>query len=137
MDEKLIGKVMPGTGNLNLRAAFAAIVGPKRLAHGIRRTKVLDASKSSTLIARNPDAQNKELCTYVSVTLSQAFTPGTYTVVFGGDQAVNGNSGIPIKFTDSTPNAFELYGEVLLPGEELYAQVSTGTVQVTITEVSF
>jgi len=109
----------PGRGNLNLRAYFASVVGPRRVAHGKRFVKLAPA-EGSILLARNQVGLGDE-CLYVECTFPERLVDNTVV------------QSVSFRFSDSedvgdnallralTP-VFPAYQAVLLPGDELYAQ---------------
>jgi len=108
----------PGRGNLNLRAYVAAVLGPRRIAHGNRATKQVPFTDSVLLATNQPNGQE---AMYVEVWVPQsedADPPATALVRFSGGEGVGTTGVVELLGTTHTLR----YSCVLLPGEQLYAQ---------------
>lgn len=109
----------PGEGNLNLRAYVAALVGPRRIAHGRRTVYQLNATNGQLLV-KHPGRGVE--CFYVEVWLPQQ-TAGVVNVLFSADQDAIGETGDLVQLFNGPPP--KRYSAVILPGENLYAQLAT------------
>ncbi|MFQ5339966.1 MAG: hypothetical protein ACE5F6_00310 [Anaerolineae bacterium] len=109
----------PGTGNLNLRACFAAIVGPSRVAHG-RRSVVRVQAGRPVLILGN---KTQEETMYFEVWLPQSSIlalpgGGAFLGLMSGE--TGGQTAVQTLF-----NATQRYSGVLLPSEQVFAEAVT------------
>jgi hypothetical protein len=134
----------PGRGNLNLRAYVAAVLGPRRIAHGNRATKQVPWTESVLLATNQPNGQE---AMYVEVWVPQSGDEGPVAeavVRFSGGEGVGTTGVVEILRATHTVR----YSCVLLPGEQLYAQalraidftpaiVSPTPIPVIVAKVSF
>jgi len=108
----------PGRGNLNLRAYVAAVLGPRRLAHGNRATKQVSWTES-VLLATNLPSGHEAMYVEVWVPQSEdADPPATALVRFSAGEGVGTTGVVELLGTTHTLR----YSCVLMPGEQLYAQ---------------
>jgi hypothetical protein len=115
----------PGTENLNLRAYFATIVGPRRMANSARSIKqgVVAGTGNAGSLARNGSRQQE--CLYVEVWLPQkalADFPTGLWVGFGSSDGV-GDSADRVLLSPVAGQSNSRYHSVLLPDDELFALV--------------
>jgi hypothetical protein len=106
----------PGEGNLNLRAYFAAVVGPKRATHGqraIRRVPLLDSAQ----LAKNAAEQQ---AMYVEVWLAKQYVGAGLRVLFSSSEGMGESANLVTLV--AAPGETDRYRAVLLPNEQLYAQ---------------
>ena len=108
----------PGRGNLNLRAYVAAVLGPRRIAHGNRAAKQVPFDGSVLIATNQPGGQE---AMYVEVWVPQPpdeLLQASALVRFSGGEGV-GTTGVVENL--GTTHTLR-YSCVLLPGEQLYAQ---------------
>lgn len=118
----------PGNENLNLRAYFASVVGPFRVANGQRQVKtvpVVGDGRSGKTLVRNGGKQGKA-CVYVEVWLPNSALqqlPAGVQVGFGGngDGLTETADRVLLANFPGAPNT--KYRTVLLPQETLYAVI--------------
>lgn len=106
----------PGTGNLNLRAYFAAIVGPRRIAHG-RRSVVQVQTGRPVLILGN---KTQEEIMYFEVWLPQssiAALPGAGAFLGFMSGETGGQTAV-----QTLLNATQRYSGVLLSSDQVFAE---------------
>jgi hypothetical protein len=103
-----------GTGNLNVRAYLASVVGPRRVAHGIRNVKPV--SGQPVQIAKS-GVQGSEVV-YVECWLPQAVIaslPGG-----GAFFAFSGNESVGENADQILLSATQKYTGILCPDDQLY-----------------
>lgn len=107
----------PGEDNLNLRAFFAAFVGPKRATHGHRSVRRVPPT-GSVEIAKNGAPDLSAL--YVEVWLPRQYVGVGLRILFSpsGETGETGNLVTLV----AAPGENDRYRAVLLPQEQLYAQ---------------
>jgi hypothetical protein len=105
----------PGRGNLNLRALVASLLGPRRVAHGQRRT-IRVPNVQAAEIARNA-VQGDEVM-YVEVWLPPQVLAAGARVHFSSSESM-GETAVLQLFAGIE----DKYEAVLLPREQLFAQV--------------
>lgn len=119
----------PGEGNLNLRAYIASLVGPRRVAHGARRTYVLTPGQAVQIGANN--ARDKEavyLECWVPFSALVALGIGTGALVLFSDSE-NTGSGVLVNLSTVFPGQQNSrYSAVLLPDDVLFAQLTGSSV---------
>jgi hypothetical protein len=105
----------PGTGNLNVRAYYASLVGPRRIAHGQRTVKRAPTGGASIQLLRNPSAP--------SVLFFEVWLPQQSLLLLPGGGALLSFSGTG----DSGENGYQLiltatqrYSGVLIPDDQLF-----------------
>lgn len=106
----------PGVGNLNLRAYFAATVGPKRATHGQRSVRQVPLQNSVEL-AKNP---SQEESLYVEVWLARQVVGVGLRILFSSSEGT-GETGNLVTLV-AAPGENDRYRAVLLPDEQLYGQ---------------
>lgn len=107
-----------GAGLLDARAIWAAIVGPQRLAMS-QRTSVRLSSTETREVFKSLGAANAYVLVGVGLPFNAPVNP--LQVVFGKDDQLGSNTGLPIRLTDSVVSFS--FTQLLLPGEQLYAQI--------------
>lgn len=126
-------KVKPGEGNLQLGAIFAAIAGPYRVAHGIKKAINLTADQTAKVSVMSPASRH---CRYVALFLPSN-NAGPVTILVGMESQLGSNSGVPVQLLPRVgPSAGVSYSAVLLPGNELFAQSATN-LRIIVAEVDF
>ena len=117
----------PGTGETNVRVFIAAIVGPKRLAHGMQQSFRLQRGQS-VKVAGNKS--NSKQAAYCAVSLRQGATaPGTAAVLFDSGQSMGAANSVPaVLIQSATQSQLSPFEAVLLPNDQLYAQLVDGAV---------
>jgi hypothetical protein len=121
-----------GKGLLDARALWASIVGQQRLAMGAKQSFVVKANQS-VKIGDNIGAADAYVLLGVAGTET---TPGTPTfVLFSKDDIIGEGSGIPYMFgifgASPAPPPFT---QLLLPGEQLFVQLSATALVFGVTE---
>lgn len=109
----------PGAGLLNARALWASIVGPQRLAMAARKVVKLTNTEAKE-IYKSLGASDGFVLVGVALPFNASANP--LEVVFGTDDQLGFNTGWPVRLTDSGQGSF-LYTQLLLPGEQLFAQI--------------
>lgn len=112
----------PGEGNTNLRAYIAAVLGPRRVAHGARRSFKLETGKAK-LVCQN-DAREHETV-FFECWLAQGTTGlgGSGAIVLFSSSEDMGNA-VVVDLAQVTPGQLNNhFSAVLLPQDELYAQL--------------
>lgn len=107
-----------GAGLLDARAIWASIVGPQRLAMS-QRTSVRLSSTQTREVFKSLGAANAYVLVGVGLPFDAPVNP--LQVVFGKDDQLGSNTGLPIRLTDSVVSF--TFTQLLLPGEQLYAQI--------------
>jgi hypothetical protein len=107
-----------GVGLLDARAIWASIVGPQRLAMA-QRTSVKLSSTETREVFKGLGAANAYVMVGVGLPFNAPVNP--LQVVFGKDDQLGFNTGLPIRLTDSVTNF--TFTQLLLPGEQLFAQI--------------
>jgi hypothetical protein len=118
--------VDPGEGNLNVRAYLAAIVGPRRVAHGQRFKRNLQVTQP-VQVAKN-SSRNSEAF-FVSAWLPEAdgLPPGVGYVVAFSSSETTGDTADVVTLGTVPGQAINHYSAVLLPDDQLYASVVART----------
>lgn len=111
-------EMTPGAGNLQEAALRAALVGPFRVAHGLKKTYTLEPDESE-VIARNSSASRH--CLYVAVYLPPTH-PGPVPLIVGSEVTPSSSAGVPVVLEPRVGEAGVSFSAVLLPGEDLSAQ---------------
>jgi hypothetical protein len=127
-------EVFSGRGLLDARALWASIVGPQRLAMAQRSVARLSA-ENPALIHKNLGAADSYA--FVGVALPARSPMVTLGAIFGRDNSLGDNTGAPSILTRHMGGgglAVTGFMQLLLPGEQLYAQMSDpaiapGTIQ--------
>jgi hypothetical protein len=117
----------PGDGNLNARAYFASLVGPRRTAFGKSEIKRILPAQGVLLQLNNSRAHE---CMYVECRLP-AQTPDATPMLFSSQQDAIGETGVLTVLSTAIfvpglggGTGALFYGAVLLPGDQLYAQLA-------------
>ncbi len=114
----------PGTGNLNTRAYFASLVGPRRVVFGRRAVKRVGGVKGVEL--QKNGTRNGDECLYVECRLPQSVTvPVAFN--FANQNDAIGETGVLSILSTSiiAPEGNDrLFAVVLLPQEQLYVQLA-------------
>jgi hypothetical protein len=131
-----------GDGLLSARALWAALVGPHRLA--------MAQAKSTTLSQQQPVEITKILgaadaYVFVGVALPASVAPGTaIPVIFSRESEPGENTGAPAVLIPSMVGGTFFqngFGQLLQPGEQLYAKLATtspvATQRVVVAKVMF
>jgi hypothetical protein len=108
-----------GNGLLDARALWASIVGPQRLAMAQRKPVTLKLGET-VMIAKNLGGSDVYVLCGVSLPFPAPTKP--LAVVFGYEEQLGFNTGLPILLTDSQTNF--TFTQLLLPGEQLFAQIT-------------
>lgn len=108
----------PGSGNLNLRGYIASIVGPRRIAHGMRKVMVLTPEKVVQVASHSP--QGPEVA-YVEIWLPEQSIKsiageGAFIAISSGENA--GQNAFQVELT-----ATQRFAAILLPNDQLFAQL--------------
>ena len=106
----------PGRGNLNLRAYIAAVLGPKRIAHGVRSVVRVPLAPGNYVQLAKCGPQGRQVL-YVECWTPQVQNPGA---VFRFSSSGDGGQTSVLEAVGSTHA--QRYSCVLLPNEQLYAQ---------------
>ena len=126
-----VAEIDPGEGNLNLKAYIAAVLGPRRVAHGTsKQVKRLLEANSTKLVSANPASGQVG---FISVSLVGS-NPGPLIALFDSQQDVGQNSVPTVLSNTLGASAGVSFEGVLLPGDELYARsgVGVGTFDVVV-----
>jgi len=132
---EMLGDLLPGRGNLDLRMLFASIIGPRRLAFGAKST-IKVSEQTPTLIARNNQGTHPW---FVAVSLSIDIA-GPIKILFSNGPVLDKGSAIPILLTNNTGQSGSTFETTLGPGDELFAQCDPsvpGGTQCAVTQVMF
>ena len=109
----------PGTGLLSFRALWASIVGPHRLAMAARKVVTLNNTSAAEIYKSLGASKGYVL---VGVALPYNANTNPLQVVFGTDDQLGFNTGLPVRMIDSMLPNFA-FTQLLLPGEQLFAQI--------------
>jgi hypothetical protein len=115
----------PGTGNLNLRAYVASLVGPRRVTHGARRIYTLSSNKP-IMIGENNAPEHE--CVYLQCWIPASALPGlggSGALVLFSDSENMGSGLLVDLFTTFPGQPNSHYSAVLLPQDQLFAQISS------------
>ncbi len=118
MDGGIKITMQSGQGLLDARALWASIVGPQRLAMAPRKTVAL-LNDTTAEIAKNLGASDAYVLVGVSLPFNAPTNP--LAVVFGKEEQLGFNTGLPVLLTDNQINF--TFTQLLLPGEQLFAQI--------------
>jgi hypothetical protein len=118
----------PGSGNLNLRAYIASLVGPRRIAHA-RRTVYRVHDNKATQIAKNGSG-TKSVFYVEAWTPQQAGGGGLVNFLFSNSQDAVGETGVAVSAVPGQIVSLTNYRAILLPGENLYVQLGPQAVGV-------
>lgn len=113
-----------GRGLLSARAIWASVVGPQRLAMAARKPVVLTNTAPSQIYKSLGASDGYVL---IGVALPFNAVPNPLTVVFGTDDQLGFNTGLPVRLTDNQLNW--AFTQLLLPGEQLFAQIMGATLK--------
>jgi len=108
----------PGEGNLQEQLLRAAIVGPFRVAHGVKKTRNLQPNEPLVLAEVATPARS---CVYVAVFLPFS-RPGPVKMTVGCEMQQGSSAGIPVLLETKVGEAGVSFSCVLQPGESLVAQ---------------
>lgn len=112
-------EVDEGVGLLGARALWASIVGPQRLAMSPRKAVKLVNGEPAE-IYKSLGASRGYVLVGVALPFNAPVNP--LTIVFSRDDSALGfNQGLPVKLTDNQVNWN--FTQLLLPGEQLFAQI--------------
>lgn len=126
-------KIQPGEGNLQIQALIAAVVGPFRLAHSIKKTIALRANIPEKISGISPASRH---CRYIAMYL-KASNPGPVSIQVGKEPMLGTNSSVSVDLEPRIgPFAGISYSGVLLPGDEIFAQ-ALADVAIVVAEVDF
>ena len=112
----------PGTYNLNVRAYFASVVGPRRIAHGRRTVKRVPVGQVLSLLSQP---------TGVEVMYFEVWLPQSSIAILGGGGAFfsfSSNENAGESAFQLLLSATQRYAGVLTPDDQLYAQALTDAV---------
>lgn len=126
-----------GDGLLDIRALWASIIGPQRLAMASQRRLIRLGSEFSSEIARNIGQANSYV--FVGVALPQSAAISPLPVVFDKSDQTGANSGLPALLTKQVGMSWS-FMQLLLPGEQIYGQItdmSIASQDVIVSEVHF
>lgn len=115
-------KIRSGAGLLDMRAIYASIVGPGRLAM-TQRNMVAMRNDESVQIAKNLGAADAYV--FVGVALPQNSATNPLLVLFSKDEVLGFSTALPARLTDQVNHSFS-FMQLLLPGEQLYGQIVSG-----------
>lgn len=109
----------PGLGLLSAEAYWASVVGPQRLAMAARKPVPLN-NTAGTEIYKVLGASNG----YVLVGVALPFNfPNPLQVAFGTDEQLGFNTGWPFTLIGNQNAHIFQFTQLLLPGEQLFAQI--------------
>lgn len=115
----------PGEGNTNLRAYLAAVLGPRRVAHGARRAFRLSNTRP-TSIGQNNAREHETV--YLQCWIPPAALvglPGGGAILLFSSSEDMGNA-VAVNLVTAFPGQVNNhFSAVLLPQEELFVQIST------------
>ena len=117
--KELVATILSGRGLLDIRALWAAIVGPQRLAIS-QRTTVGLRNDSPIEISKNLGVSN---C-YLLIGVATPHNLPALNVVFGReDQGLGQNTGWPITLLPASQGSMFQFTQLIAPGEQLFAQI--------------
>jgi hypothetical protein len=114
-----------GRGLLGIRALWASIIGPNRLAMSQRKAVTLKLNEA-VLIAANIATADSIM--FVGVALPQNSPVNPLQAIFSRDDQLGRNTGLPVRLVDQVNQSWS-FMQVLLPGEQLFAQITDNAVQ--------
>jgi hypothetical protein len=106
----------PGTGNLSLRALLAALVGPRRIAHGRRTVKRIPLQQTIQMLTQPKGVEVNYFEVWLP-TSSILALPGAGAFISFSSSENAGESAFQILLSST-----QRYQGVLLPDDDLYAQ---------------
>ncbi len=114
----------PGTGNLNTRAYFASLVGPRRIIHGRRAVKRVGGVKGVQL--QKAGTRNGDECLYVECRLPPSVAAPVAFNFASQNDAIGETGVLSILSTSilAPLGADRFFATVLLPQEQLFAQLA-------------
>lgn len=117
-----------GDGTLDIRALFAATVGPHRFAFAQRQSVVLEQAQGIKLAENIGSADSYAL---VGVALPRNAPVNPLSVMFSSDETMGFNTAIPARLVDSMSSGQTVFGfyQILMPGDQLFGQISDPAVQ--------
>jgi hypothetical protein len=111
----------PGSGEANIRVLLASIVGPLRIAHGIQQAHRLVRGRPIQVASNKSNAKQAAYC---AVAVRQGQTGGAVAVLFDSGQSMGAAASMPALLAEtSTAASLSPFSSVLLPNEQLYAQL--------------
>ncbi len=110
----------PGKGLLDERALRASSIGPYRLAMAGRVSVVL---KNDAVVEVYKNIGVADVIVFVGVGLPWNAPVTPLEVVFGRDDVLGQNSGIPARLGGAVNQTFG-FMQLLLPGEQLFAKIT-------------
>ena len=120
----------PGTGNLNVRAYLASVVGPRRVAHGRRTVKVVPQAQSLSMLGTPSGVEVAYFEVWLPLSSLLALGGGGAVVAFSSSENT-GQDAFQILLTPS-----QRYSGVLLPDDQLYARAVSDALGAPIADVS-
>lgn len=112
----------PGQGNLNLRAFFASVMGPYRTVSGRRSVRRVTGGSSEEVVKN--EAPGGVEAIYVEIWLPNSLQAAGRRILFSSSEGM-GEIGDYVVLGAIIPGvqSVDRYHAVLLPGEQLFAQV--------------
>lgn len=110
-----------GKGLLDARALWASLVGPYRLAMA-QRTSIELFSDRAIDVAKNLGVSDVYL--FVSVSLPNDAAVNPLSAIFGREDTLGTNTGSPILLTNQAGIHVASFMQLLLPGEQLFGQIT-------------
>jgi hypothetical protein len=116
-------ETVPGQGNLDVKAYFAAVVGPLRAVFGKNTSPTLSEGEVAQLV-RNAGVADQ--WAYVTVVLPGNLA-GPKVGMFSNDRSNGFNTALPVTLQRTMGAAGgNCFAAVLAPGEMLYARAAPG-----------
>ncbi len=110
-----------GKGLLDFRALWASVVGPSRLA--MARTSPFTLQRARSIkVASNIGAADAYM--FIGVALPTNAPTNPLTVIFSKNPDAGSNAGVPVQLVDSMGRDGQGFMQLLLPGEEMFAQIT-------------
>lgn len=121
-----------GVDSLSAKAYLASVIGPRRVALGVRH-KVTLRDFNPVKIAENTGAAGVDRACYVSVSLAGGQGLTTPPVLFGSDNSPSDDNGILQLIGPQIGSPIYSFSAVLYPSEQLYAALPTDVLALGIT----
>ena len=121
----------PGVGSLNLRAYVASVVGPKRAAFGQRSIRLVPPTQSAEL-AQNV-APNDQV-DYVEVWIPNQLLAAGLRILFSSSESMGETAELVALGVFVDNKVLDRYRTILLPKDQLYAQVISDLAGAPITD---
>lgn len=111
----------PGTGETNIRALLASLIGPFRVAHGTHQSYRL---QRGTPVLVGGNKSNAGQAAYCAFALRQGQGGVNAAVLFNSSSSMGAATTVPTVLAEAMgPTVFFAFSAILLPNDQIYAQL--------------